>query len=221
MNSLTFLGHSCFKLESKQHILLFDPYFTNNPQAVTSAADINCNYILPSHAHHDHLGDAIPIALRTGATIIASVELAKHCSEKGCQTHAMQIGGKFPFDFGSVRLTYAQHSSGLVDGLASGFIVSFHGTTVYFAGDTGIFSDMELIGKLEAIDYAILPIGGNYTMNVEDAVLAGKMLNPKAIIPMHYNTWPIINADPLVLKQALNIPVHILSPGEKINLIAR
>lgn len=217
---LRFLGHACFLLEEKSTVLLFDPYLKNNPVAAEKPENVKADYILVSHAHGDHLGDAVEIAKRNGATIISTAEVAGKCAAEGAKTHAMHIGGKHSFDFGMVRVTPAFHGSGVEGGHACGFIVDFFGQKVYFAGDTGLFGDMELLGRLEDIDVALLPIGDNYTMGAGDAALAAKMLKAKTVIPMHYNTWPLIAADPNVFKKMVeketDTAVAILSPGREL-----
>lgn len=215
-NSLQFLGHSAFVLKHGDVNLVFDPYLTGNPWNVAGPEDIDATYILVSHAHQDHLGDTTAIAKRTGAKVITTAELARMLREQGCDTIPMHIGGKKQFDFGYVKITPAVHGSGVAGGYAAGFIVNFYGTTVYFAGDTALFGDMALIGK-QKIDYAILPIGDNYTMGVEDAVEAVGLLKPKAVIPMHYNTHELIKQSPEEFKRLVenrfNIPVLIMQPG--------
>ncbi|TCL33975.1 L-ascorbate metabolism protein UlaG (beta-lactamase superfamily) [Anaerospora hongkongensis] len=222
MVNLTFWGHACFQLTHKDHSLIFDPFLTDNPFQITQASDITCNYILVSHGHADHLGDAVSIAQRTGATVIATAEVAHLIGQENCTTHAMHIGGKHAFDFGYVRITPAFHGAGIPGGHACGFIVNFFGTTIYFAGDTSLFGDMALLGRLENIDYALLPIGDNYTMGPSDAVEAVALLKPKAVIPMHYNTWPVIAQSPEDFKQAveqrLAVPVYIVAPGQQLTL---
>lgn len=222
MTSLKFLGHACFQLTHDNVSILFDPFITDNPFKVAQLQDIQCNYILVSHGHFDHLGDAIELAKQNNATIISTAEIAGLCGKEGCQTHAMHIGGKHTFDFGYVRITPAFHGAGVEGGHACGFIVNFFGRIIYFAGDTSLFGDMALLGRLEKIDYALLPIGDNFTMGPSDAVEAAAMLKPQTVIPMHYNTWPVIAQSPLEYKNTiedrLNIPVNIVNPGETINL---
>jgi L-ascorbate metabolism protein UlaG (beta-lactamase superfamily) len=223
MTTLKFYGHACFQLENDRHSLLFDPFLKENPFQVQQPEAINCNYILVSHAHYDHLGDTVAIAKRTGATVISTAEIANFCSEQGCSSHAMHIGGKHAFDFGYVRVALAFHGSGIAGGHACGFVINIGGKTVYFAGDTGLFGDMALLGQLEKIDYALLPIGDNFTMGPDDAVEAVAMLKPRFVIPMHYDTWPLIaqSADKFKenVEKRLNIPVVILKPGENLDLI--
>ncbi len=221
MITLTFHGHACFSLASGSTTLLFDPFLTGNPLATAKADEIECNYILVSHGHGDHLGDTVAIASRTGATVIATAEIAALVGEQQCANISMHIGGKRSFDFGYVRITPAFHGAGVPGGHAAGFIVSFYGKTLYFAGDTALFGDMELLGRLEKIDYALLPIGDNYTMGPDDAAEAARLLKPGAVVPMHYNTWPVIAQSPEAFKTKLKdlpIPVHIVSPGQSITL---
>ncbi|MDU4961813.1 MAG: metal-dependent hydrolase [Sporomusaceae bacterium] len=222
MTKLTFLGHACFQLSNEKTTILFDPFLTDNPLAAMQPAEVKCDYVLVSHGHADHLGDAIAIARQNGATVVSTAEIAGLCSQQDCKTHAMHLGGKHAFDFGYVRLTLAFHGSGISGGHACGFIVNFYGTTVYFAGDTALFGDMALLGRLETIDWALLPIGDNYTMGPDDAVEAAAMLKPGQVVPMHYNTWPVIAQDPEVFKQKvesrLQIPVTIMQPGQSISL---
>lgn len=222
MLTLKYLGHACFNLTDGNTSLLFDPFLTDNPFNIAQATQIACNYIFVSHAHFDHLGDTVEIANRTSATVISTAEIANFCASKGCKTHSMHIGGKHQFSFGLVRITPAFHGAGIEGGHACGFIIKCFGKTIYFAGDTSLFGDMALLGRLEEIDYAILPIGDNFTMGPDDAVEAVAMLKPKAVIPMHYNTWPLIAQSPELFKNTvetkLSTPVHIINPGGELNL---
>jgi L-ascorbate metabolism protein UlaG (beta-lactamase superfamily) len=222
MKTLKFLGHACFLLSDGKTSIIFDPFLTGNPSAAAEAADIDCQYILPSHCHGDHIGDTVAIAKRTGATVVSTAEVANSCGEKGCKAHGMHLGGKHAFDFGYVRLTLAFHGSGVPGGHACGFVVNFGGTTVYHAGDTALFGDMALLGRLEKIDYALLPIGDNYTMGPADAAEAVALLKPRFVVPMHYNTWPLIAQDPQAFKKnveaRLAVPVLVVKPGETLDL---
>ena len=217
---LTYYGHSAFALSDGKDKLLFDPFFSGNPLATTTADVVTCNYILVSHGHADHLGDAPAIAARTGAMVIGTPEILETCrAENG---HGMNIGGSAKFSFGSVYMTWAIHSSGVPGLLSCGFVVNIAGKNVYFAGDTALFSDMELIGKRFKLDCALLPIGDNYTMGVEDAAYAVKLLQPKHVIPVHYNTWPVIAAEPERFKELVekdtDSQVHILAPGDALDM---
>jgi len=182
--------------------------------------------VLVSHGHDDHLGDALKIAQRTGATVIANFEVANYCQKHGCTVHSMHIGGGFDFPFGRVKLTIAHHGSALPDGSYGGNPAGFLLTTpddkkIYIAGDTGLFGDMQLIGD-EGLDLAILPIGDNYTMGPDDALRAVKLLRPKLVVPVHYNTWDLIAQDPQAWKERVEAEtetrVHVLKPGESLNL---
>lgn len=204
MPRIQYLSHSAFLLEMAGRKLLIDPFFTGNPKAPAKAASIKPDYILITHGHGDHLGDALEIAQATAATIIAPNELAVWCANKGCHTHAMHIGGGWDFEFGRVKLTIAHHGSAVGPGPVGweytgnpcGFLITSEGKTLYHAGDTGLFWDMKLIGDLHPIDLALLPIGDNFTMGVTDAIKAVEFLHPKRVVPMHYNTFDLIKADP-------------------------
>lgn len=221
---LTFWGHSCWLIETGTHRLVIDPFISNNPKAPLQAAQVKCDFILISHGHGDHLGDAVEIAKRNRATIIANYEIATYCAGQGAQSHGMHIGGGHNFPFGRVKLTIAHHGSGLHSdkgfvylGNPAGFVITAAGKTVYHSGDTGLFLDMQLIGQLNKIDLALLPIGDNFTMGVDDAVKAVEFLKPGIAIPMHYKTWDVIDADPEVFAskvKALGVKAQIVKPGE-------
>lgn len=195
----TFHGHACFSLQAGGVALLFDPFLTDNPAAQVKADDLAADYILLSHGHFDHLPDAVSIAKRAGATVIGTFEVASWIGGQGVEAvHGMQPGGAFRFPFGRVKQTIAHHGSMLPDGsyggVATGFIVDIGGKRVYYTGDTALFLDMQLYGE-EGIDVLILPIGDNYTMGPEDALRCVKFVKPKAVIPLHYDTWPPIAQD--------------------------
>ncbi len=221
---LTFWGHSCFLVETGTHRVVIDPFITGNPKAPLTAEQVKCDFILVSHGHSDHLGDAVQIAKRNRATIIANYEIATYCAAQGANSHGMHIGGGHNFPFGRVKLTIAHHGSGLkVDkgflylGNPAGFIITAAGQTIYHSGDTGLFLDMQLIGQMNKIDVALLPIGDNFTMGVEDAAKAVEFLRPHTVIPMHYKTWDLIDADPEVFAgkvKAFGVQAQILMPGE-------
>lgn len=222
MVTFKFIHHSCFILEDGTDAIIFDPYLDDNPTGV-KAGDIHVSHVLVTHNHGDHLGSGYEIAKNNNATFIATAEVAGAAAARGCKTHSMHIGGTHPFPFGKVRVTPAFHGSGIAGGHACGFIVDFHGVTVYFAGDTGVFSDMSLLSKLEHIDYAILPIGDNFTMGPKDAELAVELLSVKKIIPVHYNTWPLIAQDPYKFKKEVEAKgkaqVFVVEPGKSLELI--
>ncbi len=220
--TLTFLGHAAFALESGQTAILIDPYLAGNPQAAARPDELKADYILVTHAHGDHLGDTVAIAKRTGAKVVATAEVANMLKARGCNVIPVHIGAKKQFPFGYIRVTPAIHGSGVAGGHAAGFIVNLAGTTVYHAGDTGLFGDMALLGRLEKIDYALLPIGDNYTMGPDDAVEAVGMLNPRFVVPMHYNTHALIKQDPAAFKKAVETryktKVIIMQPGAVLAL---
>jgi len=180
--------------------VVVDPFFAgNNPAAKTKVDAIDADFILQTHGHGDHIADTIPLAQRTGATVIANFEICNWIAAKGHEkTHPMNTGGGWNFPFGRVKMTPALHSSGLPDGAhggdPGGFVVTSAGQKIYIAGDTALFSDMALIGDM-GLDLALIPIGDNFTMGPDDALQALKLLKPKVVIPVHYNTWPLIEVD--------------------------
>ena len=199
MTTIRWLGHSAFQIQTPESSLLIDPFFTGNPKAPDNAKDIRADFILVSHGHGDHVGDALEIAKRDNATIITNYEIAGWFESKGVKAHGMQHGGGFQFPFGRCKLTLAFHGSALPDGSnggnPAGFLITFNnGKTFYDAADTGLFGDMRLIGD-HKIDLAAIPIGDNYTMGPEDALKAVEFLRPGRVIPIHYNTFPIIEQD--------------------------
>ena len=226
MVKLNYHGHACFEIQGSNSKLIIDPWLKDNPQSSTDPADISVDAILVSHGHYDHLGDAIDIAKNNDSIIIGTAELVNYCSKQGAPTHRMHIGGSRDFGNYWVKLTPAWHGSSNFDennyymGMPCGFIIKMDGKTIYHAGDTGLFGDMKfIIGDLYDIDVAILPIGDNVVMGPEDAVIATKWLNPKMVIPMHYNTFPLIKQDPSIFQQkveALGIECKIISPGESL-----
>lgn len=223
---ITWFGHSALGLELGGYKLLVDPYFTDNPAASTTAADVSADFILVTHGHFDHVGDAAAIASRTGAMVISNFEIAEWMGKQGVQnTHGQHIGGAHNFSFGSLKLTPALHGSGLPDGTNGGNPVGFlmttnDGTKIYISGDTGLFSDMKLIGQ-EIIDIAFLPIGDNYTMGPDDAYKAVELIMPKHVIPVHYNTWELIAQDANKWSErvsGLGVKVHVLQPGQNLTI---
>ena len=225
---LTFWGHSCFLVETGTHRLVIDPFLTGNPKAPLKAEQVQCDFILVSHGHGDHLGDAVAIAKRNRATVIANYEIATYCARQGANSHGMHIGGAHNFPFGRVKLTIAHHGSGLQTGEGflylgnpAGFIITAAGRTIYHAGDTGLFMDMQLIGQMNKLDVALLPIGDNFTMGVEDAVKAVEFLQPRLVVPMHYQTWDLIDADAEVFAgkvKSLGVKSQIVNPGESLSV---
>jgi L-ascorbate metabolism protein UlaG (beta-lactamase superfamily) len=194
------LGHSTLQVETDGEHILIDPFFEGNPKAPFGANAVNPGFILVSHGHGDHIGDTIAIAKRTGATVVANYEISEWLQAKGLtKVHGMQHGGSFKFPFGRVKMTLAFHGSMLPDGANGGNPAGFHlflndGSKIYDAADTGLFGDMRLIGE-EGVDLAILPIGDNYTMGPDDALRAVHFLQPLKVLPIHYNTWPLLDQD--------------------------
>lgn len=216
-----YINHACFMIEKNNSAIIFDPFLDGNPEGL-QANDIKVDYIFISHGHFDHLGSAFEIAKNCDATIISTAEICGLAEAAGCKAHAMHLGGTFMFPFGKVRVAMAFHGSGVPGGHACGFVVDFYDTKVYFAGDTALYSDMQLLPQLDAFDYAVLPIGGNFTMDPKDAAIAAKFLQAKYVIPVHYNTWPPITQDVDAYKADVEATtpskVLIVKPGETIEL---
>lgn len=218
MLTYNFYGHACFQLNDGKNKILVDPFLTGNPQASISEKDVEANYILVTHAHGDHIGDAPNIAVRTGATVIGIPEIMDFGGQI-VKTIGMNLGGTVKTSFGFVRMVPALHSSGISGGVACGYVISVGGKIIYYAGDTALFSDMKLIGKRDKIDYAILPIGGHYTMDPIDAAKAVEFLGAANVIPLHYDTWDVIKQNPEDLfKHVKGARVHIVKSGQSIEL---
>lgn len=224
---LQYYSHSAFKLTTEKGIrILIDPFLTGNPTANVKSDDIEAEYIILTHAHGDHVGDALNIADRCKSTFICVNELAEWVKSKGHNAHNMHIGGSYKFEFGKVKFTIAHHGSLTPDnqyaGEPAGVLIYADNKCVYHTGDTGLFYDMKLIGEMNPVDYMLLPIGDNYTMGIDDAVKAADFVSPKvAAIPMHYNTFPVIEANPEEFKtkvEAKGINCKIMSYGEEISL---
>jgi L-ascorbate metabolism protein UlaG (beta-lactamase superfamily) len=227
MPKLTFVGHATFLLEDDAgNVVAIDPFITGNPAATISAGDVQPNTILITHAHNDHVGDAVELAKRTNAKVITIVELADWLETQGVpEVVGLNHGGTTAFAGGTVKVVPAWHSSAYWDGeqlvgfgVPAGLVVRFGGRTFYFAGDTALFGDMRLIGE-EGIDVAILPIGDHFTMGPDDAARAAEFVGARTVIPCHYNTFPPIKQDPeafraKVAKRAPQTQVVILAPGE-------
>jgi L-ascorbate metabolism protein UlaG (beta-lactamase superfamily) len=222
---ITYHGHDCFSIDTDAAHLLTDPFLTGNSQADVSPEDVQADYILLSHAHGDHLGDTIPIAKRTGATVISNFEIANYMGEQGIQAHAMHIGGAFRFPFGKVKLTIAHHGSSFPDGRYAGspcgFLLWLEGKVLYFAGDTALTYDMTLLAT-ENVDVAMIPMGDNFTMGPEDAAKAVQFVQPKSVILMHFNTFGVITQDEQAvandIENSTGVRTVILAPGETMTL---
>jgi len=224
---LKYFSHSGFQITTDSgKVILIDPFLDDNPTSPVKSNDVRADYIILTHAHNDHLGDSIKIAKKNNVTFICVNELANYLIGKGFQAHNMHIGGGYNFDFGRVKFTIAHHGSGTPDGTyagePAGVILTADGKTIYHTGDTGLFLDMELIAEMNGpIDYMLLPIGDNFTMNITDAVKAAEFVHPKTAIPIHYNTFPVIEADPQEFKkkaEAVGINSRVMEYGEEIIL---
>lgn len=224
---LKYFSHSGFQITTDSgKIILIDPFLDDNPTSPVKSKDVKADYIILSHAHNDHLGDAMKIAEKGKVLFICVNELGNYLSSKGFEAHNMHIGGGYDFEFGRVKFTIAHHGSQTPDGKyagePAGIIIKADGKTIYHTGDTGLFLDMKLISEMNGpIDYMLLPIGDNFTMNITDAVRAAELVRPKTAIPMHYNTFPVIKADPQEFKQkveAVGINSRVLDYGEEIKL---
>ncbi len=222
MARLTYHGHAtCTLVTDDGTKLVFDPFFADNPSTDLTVDDVEADYILCSHGHFDHFSDAVPLANKTGAKVISTFELVGFCSECGVvEGHGMNIGGAYDFPFGRVKLTPALHSGSVAGDTSgthttdcSGFLVEFNGKRFYHSGDTALIMDFQLLKG--QVDVALLPIGDNFTMGPDDAVRAVEMIEPKVVIPIHYNTWPLIAQDPEEFKRKVGdrATVEILEPG--------
>ena len=223
---LTWFGHACFLIETAGSRLLTDPFLDENPLSPVKAQEVDCDFIFVSHGHGDHLGDTVAISRRTGATVVANYEICNYLQAQGLSTvHPMHIGGGYEFPWGRIKLTIAHHGSALPDGSyggnPAGLLFYIEDKKIYHACDTGLFLDMKLIGE-ESIDLAILPIGDNFTMGPVDALRAVKLIKPRRVMPVHYDTFDIIRQDPD--KWAKNVAAIstsqqvVLKPGQSLEL---
>lgn len=224
MTSLRYIGHSAFELSDDAKSVLIDPFISGNPSATAKPEDFSPQTILLTHAHNDHVGDSVAISQRTGAPIIATFELATHLGRKGVNTIGANHGGTVAFDGGSAKFTPAWHTSSYQEGetffapgIPAGLVVRVGGKTIYFAGDTCLFGDMRLIGE-EGLDVAVLPIGDHFTMGPADATRAVKFLEPRYVVPCHYNTFPPIKQDAgrfkAMVEEQTSARGVVLAPGE-------
>jgi L-ascorbate metabolism protein UlaG (beta-lactamase superfamily) len=223
-------GHSCVQLKNGSHSLIIDPFLSGNPLAVTRPETIEVQHVLLTHGHLDHTLDAVSIARKNNATIVATFELATYMSWQGVNTHAMNIGGKTSLGYAEVEMVQAFHSSSIFleeerriiyMGMPGGFVIKWDGKTILHAGDTGLFSDMQLIGRRHSIDLAFLPIGDNFTMGPSDAVTAAEWLQAKSVVPLHFNTFPAIQQDGerfVAMLKEKGIGGHALQPGQSISI---
>lgn len=223
-SELTWLGHGCWLIETHGHTLLLDPFLEDSPTAPVAADSLNPDYILVSHGHYDHIADCAGIAKRSGATVIANFEVCQWLEKQGVQkAHAHNLGGGAHYPFGYLKMTLALHSSSLPDGSyggnPGGFLLTLPEGKIYFACDTALFSDMQLIGAA-GIDLAVLPIGDLFTMGVEDSIAAIKLIKPRRVAPAHYNTWAPIKQDADAWARHVTLETQaeprVLEPGGKI-----
>jgi L-ascorbate metabolism protein UlaG (beta-lactamase superfamily) len=228
MAEITWLGHACWSVKTGPHTLLIDPFLSDSPSAPQRADEVAADYLLVSHGHFDHIGDVAAIANRTGATLISNFEICQwFATQQGLKhTLGMNLGGEASLPFGRVKLTLAFHSSTLPDGSSGGNPCGFllrlaEGKNVYFACDTALFGDMSLIAKAK-LDLAVVPIGDLFTMGPDDALEAVKLLQPKRVVPSHFNTWPPIAQDAQawanrVCKET-SAEAIVLKPGESVTI---
>ncbi len=222
---INYIGHSAIELVLSQTRILIDPFITGNPVATVKATEFSPSHIILTHAHGDHVGDTESIAKQSNAILISSHEIVNYMAARGVTGHGMNPGGSFQFPFGKVKFTPAWHSSSFADGtyggMPMGVIIEADGKRIYHAGDTALFGDMSLIGR-KPLDLALLPIGDNFTMGPEDALEAVKLLNPKTVIPIHYNTFGLINQDAQAFKKAVEAETSsqcvVLSPNETLKM---
>jgi len=220
---LTWYGHAALGLETGGYKIVIDPFFSGNPAASLSPEAVEADFILVSHGHGDHVGDAIAIAKRTGAMVIGNFEVAGWFEKQGVEkTHGQHLGGGHKHPFGYLKLTLALHGSMMPDGSYGGnpcgfLLTTNDGKKIYFAQDTGLFGDMRLIGE-EGLDLAVIPIGDNYTMGPDDALRAVKILTPKAVVPIHYDTWDLLAQDANAwaerVQKETKTKAVVLKPGE-------
>ncbi|OMF24155.1 metal-dependent hydrolase [Paenibacillus sp. FSL H8-0548] len=230
MVEIIYHGHSSIQIIDGDKSLMIDPFLRGNELAVTKPEEIKTDVVLLTHAHADHILDADLIAKNNDVAVVANPELAAYMSWKGVKTIGMNIGGTLDLGFAKAKMIQAFHSSGIViaeeqnilyGGMPAGYIIQMGGVTILHAGDTALFGDMKMIGDRHAIDVAFIPIGDHYTMGVEDALQAAEWYNAKVIVPVHYNTFPVIKqeAEAFVQKlQAKGIKGLVLKPGEKMSV---
>lgn len=224
----TYYGHATYQLDIGEHTILIDPFFTSNPLTEVDPGTLSPDLILLTHGHFDHVEDAVSIAKRTGAKVVANFEIANWLQQQGLgedQVHPQHIGGGFDHGIAHVKLTIAHHGSGLPDGTyggqPAGLLIRARDKTLYFAGDTALTLDMQLIRKYQ-VDLAVLPIGDNFTMGPEDALEAVRLIQPGQVVPCHYNTWPPIEQDGeawcRTVESETGASAHALAPGQTLEL---
>ena len=221
---LTYFGHSAFQIETNGTTVLFDPFITGNPhtEGIVTAADLNPAVILLTHAHGDHWGDTLEIAKRSGALLVANYEITTYAQNHGHDTvQPMNTGGAWTFNWGKVTQTYARHSSSFPDGAyggnPNGYLLHLEGKCIYNAGDTSPFAEMAWIAEDHDVDLALLPIGDCFTMGPDDSIRAARMIKPALTVPLHYNTFPLIEVDTerwAGLMTDAGFATRVLAPGE-------
>lgn len=232
MNKIIYHGHSFVEIKHDEYIIYIDPFIEGNPLCDIKIDDAVCNYIILTHGHNDHVGNTIELARAKDVKVIGMVELCDYLESKGVKTHGMNLGGAYNFPFGRVKLTLAHHSSSITyenqlgeyeyhyTGNPAGVILNIGEKTIYHAGDTALFYDMKLIGEMNKIDYAFLPIGDNFTMGIDDAVKAAEFLNAGTILPVHYNTFEVIEVDVNDFKrkiESIGKKCVIMKPGDELS----
>ncbi|MEH7354399.1 metal-dependent hydrolase [Neobacillus drentensis] len=224
---ISYHGHAVVQIQTNGKTILIDPFITGNQLTDLKVKEVIPDVIILSHGHNDHVGDTVELARKNNALVVANAEISDFLSWQGVNTHAMHIGGAYQFEFGKVKLTQAFHGSSYTTekneliycGMPAGILFMNEGKTIYHAGDTALFSDMKLIGERHPIDVAFLPIGDNFTMGPEDAAYAAKLLNAKTVVPIHFNTFPVIKQDPYQFIDMLdNKNGKVLAPGEAIEI---
>ncbi|HRI83455.1 MAG TPA: metal-dependent hydrolase [Opitutaceae bacterium] len=225
---LTYFGHSCFRVELPGAVLVIDPFLSENPHGPVDPSAVPCDHVLCTHAHQDHICDALALARLHGATVVAPFELANHFAAQGAKTIDLMPGGGLDLPWGRIQMTPAVHSSALelsdgenrAMGVASGYLIKAAGRALYHAGDTALFGDMSLIGR-HALDLALIPMGDRYTMGPDDALESLNLLRPRLTVPMHYNTFDAIRTDPAAFARravAAGHAARVMAAGESLNL---
>jgi len=227
MVKIRYLGHACFTISEGGKTIIVDPFITNNPLAPVKLDQIKADLVLVTHGHFDHAGDAVEISKKNGAAVYTTFELGSRLQALGAKVVGGNHGGTNDFGFAKVKICWAVHSSSFGEkleyaGNPCSFVITIGGKNIYHAGDTALFGDMKLIGERQKLDLALVPIGGFFTMDYEEAAIAVEYLKPRFVVPMHYNTWPQISADPMAFKSKVesstNTKCVILKPNEELEL---